>query len=416
MNRNIDIIYFTLFRSDNPYSSVSISLGKEFAKNNRVFYINHPISYKDLVAGRNNPTIKALQSDLLKGKTIYHKVENAPENFVCVTPPLTTPINWLSNGTLYNKISARNDKKIKNTIRELIQKYNIKDYIFMNCFDPFFRNILPEENPPVLNIYQSIDDISQNDYTAKHGVRLEDEAVAEADLTMVTSRELRNLKSKISEHTYILHNAADVGIFKTAVSTKYDRPAEIKDVKTKIIGFTGNLDAVRVNYPLLKKIAEQHKDKTLLLVGPINNTECEELGIDKMPNVIFTGSKHISELPKYLQYCDCVIIPFLCNKLTKSIYPLKINEYLAAGRSVVSSNFSEDICTFGDNIMIAENDNEFVNHINEAVNRQSNEEINERQAIAATNTWTARVDQFWEIIDRYEKATKRSSNNQKASV
>ena len=40
----------------------------------------------------------------------------------------------------------------------------------------------------------------------------------------------------------------------------------------------------------MKKIAEVHFDKTLLLVGPINNNQVYDLGMDKMPNIIF-GSK-----------------------------------------------------------------------------------------------------------------------------
>ncbi len=401
MNHEIDIIYFSLFRWDNPYSSVSLSLAREFAENNRVFYINHPISYKDLMSGWGG--MKDIRSDLLKGEIIYNAIEGTSEKLISVTPPITVPINWLSEGAMYNRLAARNDQKVKSTIRQVIEEYKIKDYIFLNCFDPFFQDIIPEEYPPILNVYQCIDDISQNNYTGKHGVRLEEEAVRKADLTLVTSRELRNINLKISKDTHILHNAADVNIFKNAVSEIYERPKEIKDISTKIIGFTGNMDAVRINYPLLKKIALAHTDKTLLLVGPVNNTEYKEIGLDKLDNVIFTGSKDITELPEYLQYCDTVIIPFLCNQLTKSIYPLKINEYLAAGRAVVSSNFSEDIRSFNDCIYIANSDEEFVHLIDRAIAEDNLENVKERQAVAGTNTWTARVEQFWEIISPYLK-------------
>lgn len=397
----IDIIYFSLFRWNNPYSSVSFALGKEFALNNRVFYVNHPISYKDLLTGWNEKQVADVKGDLLKGNIRYDKVPGAPNNFTTITTPLTYPINWLGAGKMYDYFSSKNDQKIKAAIKQIIEKHNIKDYIFINCFDPFYVNIIPKEYPPILNIYQNIDDISQNDYTARHGVRLEKKLLQKVDMTLVTSRELRNISIKLSPHTYILHNAADVNIFENAVSQTYERPDEIKDIKTKIIGFTGNMDAVRVNYPLLKKIALEHTDKTLLLVGPINNTEYQEIGLDKLPNVIFTGSKNIKDLPRYLQYCDCVIIPFLCNKLTKSIYPLKINEYLAAGRSVISTDFSEDILTFKDTILIAKDETQFVQLVDKACGRNSDADVKARQAVANTNTWTARVQQFWEIIENY---------------
>lgn len=402
LNPNIDIIYFSLFRWSNPYSSVSVSMGKEFSKKNRVFYVNHPISMKDLVQGwSNNVEVKHVKNDLLKGGDVFHQEEKFP-NLRLVTSPLSYPINWMSEGKLYNSFKQRNEKILKETIRKTIEKYNIKEYIFINCFDPFFQDILPEEHPPKLTIYQCIDDISQNDYTGKHGTRLEIEMVKKMDIATVTSRELYKLMSQHSSEVHIVHNAADIDLFKNAVNVQYDKPQEIAHITNKIIGFTGNLDAVRVNYPLLKKIAETHTDKTLLLVGPINNTEYLEIGLDKLPNVIMTGSKNITELPQYLQYCDCVIIPFLCNKLTKSIYPLKINEYLAAGRSVVSSDFSEDILSFGEQIHIAHNDDEFVRLIDRAVLDNSPERVEARLALAAQNTWTARVEEFWKIIHDFE--------------
>jgi len=244
-----------------------------------------------------------------------------------------------------------------------------------------------------------IDDISENSYTVKHGLELERNAIQNADVTIVTSRELRNLWKKDANEIHIVHNAADLEIFERTLSEKFERPEEIKNINTKIIGFVGNLDDLRVNYPLMKKIAEVHSDKTLLLVGPINNNEVYELGMDKMPNIIFTGSKDIRDLPRYLQYMDVAIIPFLLNKLTKSIYPLKINEYLSAGRSVIATNFSEDIRTFSDVIHIAESEEDFVNLIDKAIDEHSEEKIKKQVEVANTNTWEARVNQVWDIVE-----------------
>lgn len=402
MFQNTDIIYFTLFRWNNPYSSVSLSFTKEFEKNNRIFYVNHPVSYKDLLGGWSSDVeVQGIQWDLLKGGDMDHERKGL-QNTVFVTPPLSYPINWMKHGRMYEYLRHKNEQKIKNSIRRIIKKYDIKEYIFLNCFDPFFIDIIPEEHPPKHNIYQCIDDISENVYTVRHGVRLEEEAVRKADITIVTSRELKKLMGQFSDEVHIVHNAADIALFKNAVNNVYEKPKEIAHVKTKIIGFTGNLDNVRVNYPLMKRIAIEHPDKTLLLVGPVNNTEMEEIGLDKLPNVIITGTKNITELPSYLQYCDCAIIPFLSNKLTKSIYPLKINEYLAAGRSVISSDFSEDILTFEGHIAIAKSDDEFVQLIDEAVVKNTPGDVESRLALANTNSWKARVGEFWKIVHDFE--------------
>lgn len=405
MRKDIDIIYFTLFPWDHPYSSVSFSFSKEFIKNNRVFYINPPYSYRDFATRFGDKFTKDRMSDLLLHKMRYehpHQLEKSPhkDNFLAALPPMVPPINFLSSGGMYKTMRARNNRKVLNTIKRVIRENNIKDYIFMNCYNPFYAGYLPrEEFNPLLNIYQCIDDISQNSYTVKHGLELEKNAVQNADVTIVTSRELRNIWKKDSKEIHIVHNAADLDIFEKTLNEKFEKPEEIKNIHTKIIGFVGNLDDLRVNYPLMKKIAEVHSDKTLLLVGPINNNEVYELGMDKMPNVIFTGSKDIRDLPQYLQYMDVAIIPFLLNTLTKSIYPLKINEYLSAGRAVIATNFSEDIRTFKDVIHIAKSEEEFVNLVDKAIDEHSPEKIQKQVDVANTNTWEARVNQIWEIVE-----------------
>lgn len=405
MRKDIDIIYFTLFPWDHPYSSVSFSFSKEFIKNNRVFYINPPYSYRDFATRYLGKYTQERKSDLIMHRMRYEhppQLDNSSHknNFLAALPPMIPPINFLSKGRAYNYMRARNNRRILKTIKKVIKDNKIKDYIFMNCYNPFYAGYLPKnEFNPLLNIYQSIDDISQNDYTLKHGLELEKNAVQNADVTIVTSRELRNIWKKDANEIHIVHNAADIEIFERTLNEKFDKPEEIKNIDTKIIGFVGNLDDLRVNYPLIKKIAEVHSDKTLLLVGPINNNEIYELGIDKMPNIIFTGSKDIQSLPPYLQNMDVAIIPFLLNTLTKSIYPLKINEYLAAGRAVIATNFSEDIRSFKDVIHIAESEDQFVNLIDKAIKKQTFKKIQECINVAKSNTWEARVNQIWEIVE-----------------
>ena len=405
MRKDIDIIYFTLFPWDHPYSSVSFSFSKEFIKNNRVFYINPPYSYRDFATRYSDKITQERKSDLLMHRMRYEhppQLEKSPnkDNFLAALPPMVPSINFLSKGGIYNKMRARNNRRVLDTIKKVIKDNNIKDYIFMNCYNPFYAGYLPkDEFKPLLNIYQCIDDISQNDYTVKHGFDLERNAVQNADVTIVTSRELKNIWNKDANEIHIVHNAADIDIFERTLNEKFDKPEEIKNIDTKIIGFVGNLDDLRVNYPLIKKIAEMHSDKTVLLVGPINNSEVYELGMDKMPNIKFTGSKDIRSLPPYLQNMDVAIIPFLLNTLTKSIYPLKINEYLAAGRAVIATNFSEDIRTFKDVIHIAESEDQFVNLIDKAIEEQTPEKIQQCVDVANSNTWEARVNQIWDIVE-----------------
>ncbi len=402
----MDIVFFTLFRTDNPYSSISLSMAKELAKTSRVFYVNHPYSLKDLVTGllRGDKMLRSRLTWLLTGRVRYEGVETIPENFVAAQPPLTLPINWLPKGRVYDFFQKINNGIILRAIQKVLRDHAVRNYVYINCYNPFFAGFLPKKMGAALSIYHCIDDITQNPYTAKHGADLEKEAVRNADVTLVTSTNLKRLKEPYSDRIATFFNAADVAVFQKVISEKYPRPVELEGRTGKVIGFIGNLDELRIDYLLLKKIALAHPDKTLLLVGPVNSLEPREIGLDKVPNIIFTGSRRLEELPPLLQYMDVVLIPFLCNALTESIYPLKINEYLAAGKPVVSTSFSEDIRSFADCIYLAESHAEFINLIDEAILENNPELVQHRFESAKSNTWAARIRQFWEIV---ESRTKR---------
>jgi len=410
MNKNFDIIIFTLFRTDHEYSSVSLSWAKEISKNNRVFYLNHPYSLKDFFQGLGSPSIKKQLPYLLTNRISYEKNEQIPENFISIRPTLSLPINWLPPGKIYNFFSNLNNKIVLRAIRKAIKDFNIEKFIYLNCYDPYFAGFLPNDFGATLSIYQSIDDISQDPYSKKHGEKLEAKAIANSDLALVTSTQLQNILIQHNPNTFIAHNAVDISIFEKTLQEEFPKPLEIEQVTGKIIGFTGNLDYLRIDYPLLKKIAEHHSDKTLLLVGPINSDEFYEVGLDKLPNVIFTGGKNIQQLPHYLQYMDCSIIPFKCNTLTESIYPLKVNEYLAAGRPVISTAFSDDIRTFRDVVYLADSEAEFLQFIDQAIAENSNDKIEKRVLIANENTWEARVSQFWQIVKNFLSDQKDKRN------
>src|SRR5690606_19088504 len=124
-------------------------------------------------------------------------------------------------------------------------------------------------------------------------------------------------------------------------------PEDLGRIPRPIIGYTGNI-CHREDYELVNAICRGHPDKNLVMVGPRNHIGHTEIDLDAIPNLHFLGPKKLEQLPAYLANFDVLILPFLCNEVTKSIYPLKINAYLASGKPVVATPFSEDIDSFRD--------------------------------------------------------------------
>lgn len=400
------MIIFSLSRWDAPITSPSFSLAREFAKQNRVFYIDHPFSLKDVLKGLGSSKIRSRWNALFHGRDIYKKPPELPANLTIVTPRITLPINFLPDGEWYDRLSKYNDAVVFNVIRQIVRDHGVRDFIYLNAFDPYFAREFPFDIRPRLKVYQSMDDLSQVPYTARHGIRLEREIIRSFDITLTTSRELTRLKSAWSDHVYFHPNAADFSNFEKAVTTSFPRPEELKGFEgRKVIGYVGNIES-RINYEVLKRVLEYHYDKVLLMVGPISSDEHKMISLADRPNVVMTGPKKPEELPQYLQFMDCAIIPFKNNVLTRSIYPLKVNEYLAAGRPVVATDFSEDIIAFAPEVSIARSHEQFIRLIDEAIENNTRKKVEDRMRIARRNTWTARVEEFWRIAEEYAGAAR----------
>lgn len=414
----MDVVFFTFFRTDNPYSSISLSMAKELAKHHRVIYINHPYSVKDVVTGlrQGDADMRRRVPGFLRGTVQYESLDTIPENFVSVVPPVFLPLNFLPKGRLFRFFRDRQNAAVLRTIRKTLYDHQVHNFLYINCFDMFYAGALPKDMGARLSIYHCIDDITDDPYLGKHGIELEREVMQEADLTFVTSTNLYRLMKPYARNITTYFNAADVDNFRQVRTQVYPRPKELAGRTGQVIGFIGNLDFKRIDFRLLRKVAESYPDKTLLLIGPINSSGPKDEGLDQMPNVVLAGSRRLQELPPLMQHMDCVLIPFLVNRLTNSIYPLKINEYLAAGKPVVSTSFSDDIRTFADHIYIGQDHEEFVRLIGMALAERDPLKQEQRVAVAETNTWEARIRQLWEVVDEYAPPTKRHLEQAKVAA
>lgn len=394
-----DIVMLALPRWDGPYSSTAYSLAKELSRYTRVFYIDNPFTWKDYLTGRRSDQIVRRKSALLGKGNPFIKPIPGNDNLVAVTPKLVLPINWLPPGAGYDMLAKRNEQTVLEIIRALISVWRVNRFVFINSFNPLYVRKLPADLRPLLTIYHCVDDISNSEYISKHGTRLESNAVKNADVTLVTSMELKRLKERDTTKVYYHPNAADVELFQQAFTGIAIRPPELAHLPfdRKIILYMGNI-CQRLDYELLMKLAEANPDKTVVMVGPQTNERYRTSGLIRLSNVIFTGRKDLSELPTYVAASHCCIIPFLCNALTRSIYPLKVNEYLSGGKPVVTTNFSEDIATFAEVAMVADTHEGFISLVSQAIETDSLEKAKARVAYSARNSWGARARQLLDII------------------
>ena len=111
------------------------------------------------------------------------------------------------------------------------------------------------------------------------------------------------------------------------------------------------------------------------------------------------GWKGNNYLPGYIKSFNVCIIPYKVNDFTKGISSIKLYEYLAMGKPVVSTNFSnlEDLKGL---IRISNTKEDFIRDISASLLENNEELTAERVAFAYKNSWQTRLRMVSELISR----------------
>ncbi|PWJ26145.1 glycosyltransferase involved in cell wall biosynthesis [Branchiibius hedensis] len=116
--------------------------------------------------------------------------------------------------------------------------------------------------------------------------------------------------------------------------TPRDRPADLPE---RAALYVGTLHEDRLDIPLVVATATALADSaTVTFVGP-NALTPQSTSALLDAGVVLLGPRPYADLPGYLQHAAVSIAPHLVNEFTDSLDPIKLYEYLAAGRPIVST-------------------------------------------------------------------------------
>ncbi|MGZ3847057.1 MAG: glycosyltransferase, partial [Flavisolibacter sp.] len=295
----------------------------------------------------------------------------------------------------YRRLLRINEKKIANSINKIIEAERIEEFIYINSWVFHYPDVARYIKPS-LKIYHCIDPIVMP-YDVKHGLISEKLLIDHSDIVICTSKQLQLEKKKFHAKTYFISNAADVKHSILATDEQLAVHESMVQFKKPVIGFFGAIEK-RIDYEMMRQVAEGNIDKTFVFAGPVSKEWVPDYFFS-LANVHFIGRIPYAEMPSVLKCFDVAIIPFRKYEDSATVFPMKLFEYLGAGKPVVATDFNPDLKNFtGDLVPYCSNAEEFSAAINVALQTDNEQVRRERIKLAEQHTWESRAAQFEELM------------------
>ncbi|KOR89611.1 glycosyltransferase [Paenibacillus solani] len=223
----------------------------------------------------------------------------------------------------------------------------------------------------------------------------EEQLLQRAGLVVTTSQHLFDWAAPYNPSTVLIRNAADTLHFSNPPN---DAPPELADIHQPIIGYYGAISDW-FDIQLIETLAKNRPDWAFVLIG--HTFGCDTSSVEKLNNVWLLGEKPYHELPAYLHRFHVALIPFVKNELTQATNPVKLYEYLAAGKPVVSTELPEVKAVAPNLVKIAGTPVQFEEAIEAALLESDDHIIEQRQQFAKLNNWNRRYEALHADIMKY---------------
>lgn len=250
-------------------------------------------------------------------------------------------------------------------------------------------------------LYEYIDEIHEDitqsvpeDFIEKHNYIMKNEEC----YIVTTADKLYNDVKKIRNKNYILATNG-VTLEDFVKKDNQEIPEKIKELKEnyeKLVGYYGAL-AKWFDYKLVDKVAKKYPNYAIVLIGIEYDGSLKASGLLNNKNVYYLGKIDYKDLIKYSSNIDLLTIPFLINDITESTSPVKLFEYMATQKPILTTAMKE--CKKYKSVNIAETHDEFIEKIPKVIKLIDNKEYKETLIKEAReNTWKQKSEDIIKLV------------------
>lgn len=366
---------------------IDMQLMRRFAKKGTLLYVNSLVMQKPNI--REGGTF--LKKVVRKTRSIFTGLKRSEEDF-WVYSPFSLPahhIRWLRG---FNRwlLNAQ--------LSHISRKLGLKDPLIWVACPVASDTALGLKRSKL--VYQRTDRYEEFPGVPRETVKACDSTLKEAaDLTIFVSGTLFDQERDGCKRAMRLDHGVDFDFFASAEDDPY-RPPELADIPKPIIGFYGGFAEHTTDIALLREVAEQLPERSFVFVGKPNQ-ESEQLAT--LDNVWMLGQKPYDQIAHYGKCFDVTIMPWKQNHWIQACNPIKLKEYLALGKPVVSTPFAE-LENYMDVVYKAQNAGGFARAIERALAEDSPEKVAARRGKVMDSTWDRKAQIVLEELYSSEDA------------
>ena len=210
---------------------------------------------------------------------------------------------------------------------------------------------------------------------------------ARADLTVFCSTALYEEEAADCRRATYADHGVDFGRFVAATL----EPADMVDLKRPRVGFIGGIDAHTFDPELFLNVARRLPDTQFALIGACSLPR----GWCELPNVSLLGQRPYETVPAYMAACDVLIMPWNRSPWIEACNPVKLKEYLAVGRPIVSTRFAE-LSHYDGLVSVAGDADEFAAAVQAALRHPGDPSA--RRARVRAESWSSKVDGILRVL------------------
>ncbi len=246
-------------------------------------------------------------------------------------------------------------------------------------------------------VYHCVDDIAEIPGVDVNAFRRAQQALlGQCEAVFTTAMSLKEVCLPFNRNTHFFGNVVDDAHFGKARGDG-PVPAELAAIPEPRLVYHGVLSDFKVDFPLLMQTAQARPQWQWVIIGEEREGQRSELlaQLARLPNVHLLGYRNYQSLPQYLRGMRVGVLPTLLNEYTRSMFPMKFYEYLAAGLPVVSTplDFAKEPRA---GLEVGGDPDAFIAAIEKQLARGK---LTVAEAVAAVgeNTWERRLDKMLAI-------------------